>query len=200
MTALFRRFDHSLMQAPAASAGVEPTLLAPLRNWCDAGAFPRLSEPLAVATIAPHAGLDGVAGVMDGSHALARLARWRGLAWRVQIVLAELRPGRTAQQRRQTPWDCGWWRDGAYGPAAAFRPRRATLLLVREPPPRAVQALLTTLAAQQSHYTRPLRVLLVCAQAAPDLHRIELDAGPVEPVRGESAEPTGGDVARTIAQ
>jgi hypothetical protein len=67
------------------------------------------------------------------------------------------------------PWDCGWWRDGPLGPAEAFRPRRATLLMLREPDPAVAAALLATLHARSPGYARPLRVLVVSAAAAPGI-------------------------------
>ena len=55
-------------------------------------------------------------------------------------------------------------RAGPLEAAAAFRPRRATLLLVRESDAAQAPALLSTLRGQSPAYARPLRVLLVSAQ------------------------------------
>src|SRR5205085_2996371 len=119
--------------------------------------------PLRVASVAPHAGLDAAACVLDGSHKLARLGRWLGLRWRLQILWQEHLMGRGTQPG--DPWDCGWWRDGALGPAAAFQPRRATLLMLREPDPAVAASLLAKLHARSPSYDRPLRVLVVSAAA-----------------------------------
>ncbi len=150
-----RRFDTALMQPPAPGGTPDAALLAALRAWCEAGAFAPMSLPLAVARAAPHPGLDAAACALDGSHALARLGRWRGLAWRLALQLRAPRP--------DDPWDCGWWCGGTAA-AAAFRPRRPTLLLLREPAPEALAALLATLRSQSADYALPLRVLVVSAR------------------------------------
>jgi hypothetical protein len=158
------------MDAPDARGAVDAALLAALRAWCEGGAFPVLTEPLRVASIAPCAGLDAVACVLDGSDELARLGRWGGLWWRLQIVWREV----VAQQTSQTgdPWDCGWWREGPPGPAKTFQPRRATLLMLREPAPATAAALLATLRARSPAYARPLRVLVVSAAPVAGLVRL----------------------------
>jgi len=156
-----RRFDDTLMHPPDAREPIDPALLASLRAWCEGGAFPALTEPLRVASIAPRPGLDAAACALDGSLELSRLGRWRGLLWRLQILWQEhvvrrgIRPG--------DPWDCGWWRGRPLGPAAAFRPRRATLLMLREPDAAVAASLITTLRARSPSYDRPLRVLVVSA-------------------------------------
>lgn len=167
-----RRFDLALMRPPVPdpAGGVDAALLAQLRAWCESGAFPALTEPLGVASIAPHAALDAAACALDGSHALARLGRWRGLAWRLQILWREQVAHRAA--RPSDPWDCGWWQAGPLGPAASFRPRRATLLLLREPQPAVAAALLDTLRAHSPAYARPLRVLLVSAKPPAGMVRL----------------------------
>jgi len=75
-------------------------------------------------------------------------------------------------EQRGDPWDCGWWRDGPLAPAQAFRPRRATLLMLREPAPAVAAALLATLRASSPAYARPLRVLVVAAAPVPGLARL----------------------------
>lgn len=162
-----RRFDGTLMQPPLLSSPVDAPLLQNLRTWCEAGAFPRMTQPFHAASMAAHDGLDAAACELDGSHALTRLGRCLGLAWRLRILLREQLAGHSA--RPEDPWDCGWWRDGALAAAAAFRPRRPTLLLVREPGDALAQALLAALQAQSPAYTRPLRVLVVCALPMPGL-------------------------------
>ena len=152
-----RRFDTDLMVPPDAGGAIDPASLALLKTWCEGG-----SEPLRVASIAPSAGLDAAAGELDGSHELARLGRWRGLLWRLQILLRECV---TTTHRASDPWDCGWWRDGALAAAESFQPRRATLLMVREPDPAVAEALLSALRSGSSSYTKPVRVLLVSAAA-----------------------------------
>ena len=165
-----RRFDGAMMTPPDERSAVDAALLASLRAWCEGGAFPALTEPLRVASIASHAGLDGAACALDGSHELARLGRWRGLLWRLQILWKECVAGRGTQP--VDPWDCGWWREGSLGPAEAFRPRRATLLMVREPDLAAVEALVAALRASSSVYTEPVRLLVVSATAMSGIARL----------------------------
>lgn len=165
-----RRFDDAFMHPPDASVAVDPALTAALRAWCEGGALPASSEPLRVASIAPRAGLDAAACVLDGSHELARLGRWRGLWWRLKILWHEQVAGQGSQPG--DPWDCGWWRDGPLGPAESFRPRRATLLMLRDPAPAAVAALLATLRESSPGYARPLRVLVVSAVPAAGMARL----------------------------
>lgn len=164
------RFDNALMQAPDTHGAVDDALLAALRAWCEGGAFPVLTEPLRAASIAPRAELDAAACVLDGSHELARLGRWRGLLWRLQILGREHVAGQGL--RPEDPWDCGWWRDGPMDAADAFRPRRATLLMVREPAPAVAAALLATLQARSPSYKRPLRALVVSAAPLAGLARL----------------------------
>lgn len=156
-----RRFDNALMRAPDAHGPADPALIATLRAWCEGGTVPRLAEPLRAASLGPSAGLDAAACVLDGSLEVARLGRWRGLRWRLQILWREQVAGHNAQPTN--PWDCGWWRDGPPGPAEVFRPRRATLLMLREPAPAVASALLATLRARSPSYAKPLRVLVVSA-------------------------------------
>jgi hypothetical protein len=165
-----RRFDDSLMQPPDAHGAVDAALLATLWAWCEGGAFPTLTEPLRAASLAPHAGLDAAACALDGSHELARLGRWRGLAWRLQILWREQVAGRPA--RPCDPWDCGWWREGPPGPAEAFVPRRATLLMLRQPAPAVAERLLAVLSERSPVYAMPLRVLVVSAAPVPGLARL----------------------------
>ena len=165
-----RRFDDTLMQAPDARGAVDAALLAALRAWCEGGAFPVLTEPLRVASIAPRADLDAAACVLDGGHDLARLGRWRGLQWRLQILWREHVAGHCT--RPGDPWDCGWWREGPMGPADAFRPRRATLLMLREPAPAVAAELLATLRARSPAYVRPLRLLVVSSAPTAGMVRL----------------------------
>ncbi|RZI57851.1 MAG: hypothetical protein EOP37_18485 [Rubrivivax sp.] len=170
-----RRFDVALMSPPdpfvAGGAGgtVDTALLGAIREWCEGGAFP-MTEPLRVASIAPHAALDGVACELDGSHDLVRLSRWRGLEWRLQILWRECMTSRAAQP--DDPWDCGCWREGTLGPAEDFRPRRATLLMVREPDPVVAAALLSALRANSASYAQPVRVLVVSTVAMAGIIRL----------------------------
>ena len=163
-----RRFDDTLMLAPDARGAVDAALLAALRAWCEDGAA--LAPALRVASIAPHDGLDAAACVLDGSQELARLGPWRGLGWRLQILWREQAAGHGTQPG--DPWDCGWWRDGPLGPAEAFRPRRATLLMLREPVPAVAAALLATLHSNSPAYARPVRVLVVSAAPMPGVPRL----------------------------
>jgi hypothetical protein len=133
-----------------------------------------MSSPLVAAQVSPHTWLDAWACELDGSLALAQLGRWAGLALRLRVKLQDQWPGRPL--RPADPWDCGWLQTAGLAQAAAFRPRRATLLLVAAPQPQVIE-LLDTLRAQQAHYRRPLRVLVVCEQPFAGLP--SLDAPPV---------------------
>jgi hypothetical protein len=164
-----RRFDDALMHAPDDRGSVDDALLVALRGWCEEGAFPVLTEPLRTASIAPRADLDAAARVLDGGHELARSGRWRGLLWRLQILWQEHATADRSWPGH--PWDCGWWRDGAMGPADAARPRRATLLMLREPAPAVAAALLATLHLHGPAYTKPLRVLVVSAVPVAGMER-----------------------------
>lgn len=141
---------------------------AALRAWCEADAFVPPVRLFAQASSAPDDALDDFACVLDGSAALARLSRLRGLAWRLGLLLRERRPGH--RPHADDPWDCGWWRAGALDAAAAFRPRRPTLLLVPDAP--GVDALVATLQAQSVAYARPLRVLRVSAAPLAGMPRL----------------------------
>ena len=167
-----RRFDDTLMHAPDARGAADAALLAALRAWCEGGAFPALTEPLRAASIAPRADLDAAACVLDGGHDLARLGRWRGLQWRLQILWREHLARHGTQPEPGDPWDCGWWREGPLGPAEAFRPRRATLLMLREPAPPVAAALLATLRASSPAYAKPLRLLVVSATPVAGMVRL----------------------------
>jgi hypothetical protein len=175
-----RRFDRDLMQAPRLQPEADAAALAPLRAWCEAGAFTPVMQACVAASVAPSADLDALACALDGSVALARLSRAQGLAWRLQLLLQELQPGHRPQAGE--PWDCGWWRDAALSAAAAFRPRRATLLMVREPTSEAamagLSALLATLQAASAAYRRPLRVLVQSQLPLPGLPRPGPGGGP----------------------
>ena len=92
-----RRFDSALMRAPDACGLADFALIATLRAWCEGGTAPTLAEPLRAASLAPNADLDASARVLDGSQELARLGRWRGLRWRLQILWREQPAGHDAQ-------------------------------------------------------------------------------------------------------
>jgi hypothetical protein len=164
------RFDAALMQPPTWSAGSDERLLAAVGSWCAAEALPVLTAPLRAASIAPGGDLNAVACVLDGSDVLRRLGRWRGLAFRLWVVVRERLPGCSA--RASDPWDCGWWRPGPLAIAAAFRPRRPTLLLVRAADVPAAAELLSTLQAASAAYRRPLRVLFESIESLADLPRL----------------------------
>lgn len=169
------RFDGALMFPPVFREAVDPQLLDALQDWCEGGAFPVMSDPLRIACIAPDTDLDGPACALDGSHRLARLGRWRGLAWRLQLLWRERVTARGP--RPDDPWDCGWWRSGALDAAQTFRPRRPTMLMVRRQDgkdPAIVEPLLSTLRANAGHYRHPLRVVVVTAEPRAGVDMIDL--------------------------
>ncbi len=157
-----RRFDDELMFPPDAGAAVDPAVLAALRAWCEGDASSEPGSSLRVASIASPAGLDGAACALDGSHELSRLGRWRGLLWRLQILVRECLSAEGAPAG--LPWDCGWWRDGAIAAAQVFRPRRSTLLMVRAADAAAVGALRAALDESRPHFRAPVCVLVVSTQ------------------------------------
>ncbi|UXH77166.1 hypothetical protein [Roseateles amylovorans] len=166
-----RRFDEAWMHPPDAAGVVDAALALRLRAWCEGGAFPSLTEPLRVASTAPHPALDGAACALDGSHELARRGRWRGLLWRMQILWRDCAAtGALATD----PWDCGWWRPESLGLAAAFRPRRATLLMVRDVDRTAAVAWVSTLreGGAADAYEFPVRVLVVSTPALGGMSRL----------------------------
>jgi len=154
------RFDTLLMRPPVLGGPADPALTGRLLAWCHAGAL-----PLALASVAPHAALDAAACVLDGSERLQRLGRLAGLLWRVQVKVNDLIPGRAP--RDDDPWDCGWLRPEALARLPAFRPRRATLLLLAED-----DAARADLAGLQADAAKPLRLLVVSAQPWPGLLRL----------------------------
>lgn len=171
---LLTRFDTALLRPPApASTATEPALARCLRDWC-------LSAPAcAAASIAPQPGLDAFAGVLDGSERLARLGRWRGLLWRLEVKLKDLIPGRAPQP--SDPWDCGWLQPGAAARLARWQPRRPTLILCTE-----AEAEAQVLSQLPISPVKPLRLLIVSAQPVPGVERLQ---GPGRTVPAE-ASPT----------
>ncbi|MDH0865156.1 hypothetical protein [Mitsuaria sp. GD03876] len=157
------------MTPPDASGSIDGPLTTSIRQWCEDGAFPVMTEPLKVASTAPNPGLDGAAADLDGSHELARLGRWPGLLWRLQLLLRECV---SEHVRPQDPWDCGWWRVGSPDAAAGFRPRRATLLLVREVDMGALNTLLDALRTKSAIYEKPVRVLVISEAAQVGMERL----------------------------
>ncbi|TXI17270.1 MAG: hypothetical protein E6Q67_13380 [Roseateles sp.] len=159
------------MSPPDAGAAVDPAVLAALRAWCEGDACSEPGASLRVASIASPAGLDGAACALDGSHELARLGRWRGLAWRLQILARECLSAEGAPAG--LPWDCGWWRDGAIAAAQAFRPRRPTLLMVRAADAAAVAALRAALDEKRPQFLAPVCVLVVSARPLESATRLQ---------------------------
>ena len=70
------------------------------------------------------------------------------------------------------PWDCGWWREGPLAHAEMFRPRRATLLMVRGAAPAVAAALLSTLRESSPAYDKPVRMLVVSEAAMAGVPRL----------------------------
>ena len=162
---MFSRFDTDLMTPPEAGAAPDAARLARLRAWCEAETSAHAIASFAVAWVPEPTDLDAAACELDGSRALARMSRLRGLAWRLLILLRSLVPAR--RWSGAEVWDCGWWRPGARAAAAAFRPRRPTLLLVGPGDPSDAASLLATLKARSAGNRWPLRVIVV-SQRPPD--------------------------------
>lgn len=105
---------------------------------------------------------------LDGSLRLATLPRAAGLAWRLQVKLADAAWWRPVGPAH--PWDAGWARTD---PAAVqhlaqhFQPRRATLVLARADDAALLQPALAGLQSRALHLARPVRWLWVGSGAAP---------------------------------
>lgn len=195
---LLARYDTQALRPPAAAPGgaaglavqaaAAQTAWQPLLDWCfegagtgacpgfDPRATPEIAIPFAAAMLAgsDQAALDAFATALclhlDGSVALAGLpgpvAR---LAYRVQVKAQDLCWWRV--RRRTDPWDCGWggWDAGAAANLARFAPRRATLIVVRDPVPDGESGELTAalasgiaeLAACRAQWRHAVRVLLL---------------------------------------
>ena len=195
---LLARYDTQALRPPAAGPGGAAGLAVraaaaqaawqPLLDWCfegagtgarpgfDPRATPEIAIPFAAALLAgpDRAALDTFATALclhlDGSVALAALpgpvAR---LAYRVQVKAQDLCWWRV--RRRTDPWDCGWggWDAAAAANLARFAPRRATLIVVRDPVPDGESGELTAalaggiaeLAARRAQWRHPVRLLLL---------------------------------------
>ncbi len=149
------RFDAALMRPPTLGGAHDPALSARLRAWCLSG------QAFAAASTPPHPALDAFACELDGSARLQGLSSWRGLAWRAQVKLADLVPGRALHP--DDPWDCGWLRPQALEGLAQWQPRRATLLMTHDA---GAAGLLRLKGA------KPVRLLLVSAEPVPGLARL----------------------------
>lgn len=163
----------------------EPPLLQVLTAWCQEGAGPggapwwqpgrpaRVAQRLAVAALL---GADGTAATdlanqlalnLDGSLRLATLGRAGGLAWRLQVKLADACWWR--QRHSADPWDAGWAR---MAPASVrhlskhFMPRRATLMLADAADAPQLVLPLAHLQQRAGGLVHPLRWLWVGSAAA----------------------------------
>jgi hypothetical protein len=156
MTGLLTRFDDTLLRPPLLGGPTDPHLSQRLRAWADAPA------QFLVASTPEHAGLDAAACALDGSALLATLSPIAGLLLRLRVKWQDLTRAPSADV-----WDCGWLRPGpeALARLSHWQPRRPTLLMV------AADAL-PALPAHLTRGAKPLRVLLVTADAVPGLDRL----------------------------
>jgi hypothetical protein len=159
-----------------------------LRDWCHEGAGPGHTtwwRPWALPAVAQRLKVAVWAGDeakalrpllndfcldIDGSHRLHAMPNaWAGRAWRVQIKLRELAWWSAAQQHR--PWDAGYLitTDAATTRLVTFRPRRATLIVMKGLSKAQEQVALGHLQNQQTAYAHAVRVLVLNETAKPDL-------------------------------
>ena len=176
------RFDSLALRPPAAAADevarlqAWPDLARSLQAWCLQGAVPRPDQRLALGHLAGAAGDDGAALVpwadafarqIDGGTRLDAMPRLAGLAWRLQVKLNDLLPGR--QRQPDDPWDAGW--ASTTPPAlrqlqAHWRPRRPTLLLARVSEAPALRLALAALGQREGEFRHAVRWLWVGSAAA----------------------------------
>ncbi len=151
-----------------------------LNHWCheDAGpghtawwqpwALPAVAQRLKVAVWAGDDAqalrplLDDFCRSLDGSDRLLALpSPWAGRAWRLQIKLQECAWWRGAQD--DLPWDAGCLiaGPGFQQRLAAFRPRRATLIVAKDLREDQVDSAIKTLKGQSHRYAHALRFLVL---------------------------------------
>jgi hypothetical protein len=175
------RYDLAALQPPdpayasvALAAPRRPAWRA-LRRWCLAGlgkpALPGL--PLTVAVLEPapgpgqaetHALAQALCLERDGSlQLLACRSAAERLALRLKTKLHDITPGRALQPG--DAWDAGLLPGTAEAlqALARFEPRRPTLLVALGLPAPAMRAICALLHARQTHFQRPVRLLLVPA-------------------------------------
>jgi|GEM_PF-2693500 len=161
MSLLLARFDsRALRVASAQPLGPETPLPLPLArrlaDWCHGSGLLRVAA--LPDTPALRSGLELFQRELDGDRALRELpSQGSRLRMRLRVKLLEALPGRSS--RRDDPWDCGYLNEAAA--LAAFRPRRATLMVIEALPYDELQPLLALLRAQSAGYRRPLRVIVL---------------------------------------
>ena len=187
---LSARFDRRVLVVP--EPGEAPQNLASTpssasvtstERWCTHGLghgacpwwapwrLPQVDLPLAVATLPPSPGnqvptwVQGLADRLDGSVVLAGLHTTRHRLWyRLWVKWCDIRWWR--QRQPTDPWDCGHLHPEATLPdLKAFRPRRATLVVVHGLPPQALLDLVRTFQTESPTYRQPVRLLLTGEQA-----------------------------------
>lgn len=173
LAALTARFDTEALRPPALppepDAAIARWLASPA--WAQMLAFcaPQRTPRLSVATLAgeqaPHCA-EAFACLLDGSARLAGLGRAAGLAWRLQVKLADALPWRGL--RDGDPWDAGWARSAPGSLRhlrAGFLPRRATLVLADAAERTGLTLPLATLVQRADGFAHPVRWLWVDAGA-----------------------------------
>lgn len=142
-----------------------------LERWCaDAAAPPGAAPRLGVAVLtggsrAQQSALAQAFGRhVDGTVRLESMGRLRGLAWRLQIKLDECRWWRALPPG--SPWDAGYLPLSAaeLAPLAAFRPRRATLIVAEGLNPALLAQALAALEANAAGFAHPVRLLVLADQ------------------------------------
>ncbi len=187
---LLARYDAAALRIspPLASSNVDADVCADaparswavLLHWCFDGASPgnrplwrpwappHMAQRFAVAQLvgSPDGTLRAVAEAfsrhIDGSdQLLACPGRWARIGLRLRVKWHDAQWWRARQSA--DPWDSGYLVDepAALRALQAFRPRRATLLVAVDLPAAALQARITTLAAQQARFAHPVRLLVI---------------------------------------
>lgn len=141
------------------------------RPWWAPGRKPRFNHLFSVAVWTPSADpntpdlLRRFANQLDGSLALAAMPRARQRwAFRLQVKWWDAQWWR--QRRYTDPWDCGYLRpEASTTDLVAFRPRRATLVVVQGLPPEELLERVQALSDQSPAYRQPLRLLLTDTHA-----------------------------------
>ena len=163
------RYDSAALLPPALLAtptAAEWADLQSLRRWCLQGALPRMSIPLAIGLLRS-SGPEAETRVQqlclerDGSWQLAVCtSAWTRMALRLKTKWHDLQADR--ERQANDAWDAGYAIDTPAGWQAlsVFEPRRATLIVALYSRPAVLQPVLQQLAARQSHWKHPVRLLL----------------------------------------
>jgi hypothetical protein len=214
---LSARFDRRVLvvtapglalNTPQAAPALD--LAAPTERWCTQGLGhgalpwwaplrrPVVDLPVAFATLQTKpnhpmpAWIQTLADRLDGTEVLAALPSPQHKFWyRLQVKWCDVRWWRPRQPT--DPWDCGYLQPQAtLADVAAFRPRRATLVVVLGLPPQPLMDLVRTIQTESTAYRQPVRLLLTDAHA----HNTLAQAGVPHQVLDKILNRAGGEPPR----